>query len=471
MEFHFYFDAPGLSIVESANRVLAFTPQDAKLALIVLVAVVTALLASRRALANARVLGGAAAFLLLWTLTGEITGARASHAFANTLLSNMPKQLDWIDRADRGQPAIYLGQHITDPNAVYLTEFWNRSIHHVWSNDGTAPGPGPTLTPDIVKRNGTLFPQPKERYLVTDSGLEIVGSIVDRRYHLAGNVPIPLTLYRIVPPLRMRQSVEGMFADGWGQPHTAYNQYSTPDRRPAYLVVHVSRAGGGKGLPATAKLVIGKLAIDKRHQPHLGRILVHREIYAARDLEHTFVISAPPTPFRVETDVTQFSPNSVNPKDTDVRILGAQVAYSLVPREPQPIPGKPPDVTGIYADGWAGADTTYTQWSAPPGGTMRVTVSRLPWTGRDIPGRVRITIGSVGYRKVGDELRFGITHVTATRTWTVHSNQLRTFDLPAPKAPFRVDVHISPLFVPARLDPRSTDRRSLGAKVSFGFKP
>ncbi len=477
MEFHFYFDAPGLSILQSANRVLAFTPQDAKLALIVLVALVTAVLLLTRVLRNERALGwalgGSAAFVLAWTLTGEITGARSSHQFADALLSNIPKPLDWIDRADHGRPAIYIGQHITDANAVYLTEFWNRSIAHVWSNDGTAPGPGPTLTPDIVKPNGTLFPQPRERYMVTDAGLEIIGKLILERYHYAGRVQVPLRLYRITPPLRMQQSIEGMFADGWGQPHTAYNQYSTPDRRPGYIVVDVSRAGGGKTIPATAKLVIGKLAIDKHHQPHLGAILVRRNVYAARNLEHRFVIPAPPTPFRVETDVTAFSPHDLNPTDTDVRTLGAQMSYGFVPRQPQPVPGKQPDVKGIFGDGWIGANATYTRWFTPfeQAGTMRVTISRRNWKGPDVPGHVRVVIGRVGYREVGSQLVFGITKVTAVRTWTVHSSLYRTLMLPTPAPPFQVQVHIDPLFVPAQLDPRSKDHRQLGAQVGFHFKP
>jgi len=270
----------------------------------------------------------------------------------------------------------------------------------------------------------------------------------------------------------MRQSIEGLFADGWGQPHTAYNQYSTPGGRPVYVIVHVSRAGGGKNIPATVKIALGRLAINKHHQPHLGRIFARRSLYSVRDLDHTFVIPAPPAPFRVATDVTAFSPHVLDPKNTDVRTLGAQITYSFAPRTPEPVPGRPPDVTGLYFDGWMGSDATYTVWSSPSeqAGTMHVTISRQSWAGKDIPGHVRITIGRLGYHKVGGELGFGITAATASRVWTVHSRQSRTLALPTPKPPFRVEVHISPLFVPARLDPRSTDRRHLGAQVTFSFR-
>ena len=51
---------------------------------------------------------------------------------------------------------VLLGQSIKDPNPVNLLEFWNRSLTNVWSLDGTAPGPGATVTPNIAEADGTL---------------------------------------------------------------------------------------------------------------------------------------------------------------------------------------------------------------------------------------------------------------------------------------------------------------------------
>ena len=57
----------------------------------------------------------------------------------------------------------------------------------------------------------------------------------------------------------------------------------------------------------------------------------------------------------------------------------------------------------------------------------------------------------------------------ATVRWVVHSNGYRQFVIPAPRPPFRVEVQISPTFVPADLDPSSSERRPLGAQVGFGW--
>ena len=33
---------------------------------------------------------------------------------------------------------VALGQQVTDPTGIWLTEFWNRSVKKVWSTDGSA---------------------------------------------------------------------------------------------------------------------------------------------------------------------------------------------------------------------------------------------------------------------------------------------------------------------------------------------
>ena len=52
-------------------------------------------------------------------------------------------------------------------------EFWNRDVRKVWSLDGTAPGPGPRLTPDLAATDGRLRHDPGYRYAVIDKGLAI----------------------------------------------------------------------------------------------------------------------------------------------------------------------------------------------------------------------------------------------------------------------------------------------------------
>jgi hypothetical protein len=59
--------------------------------------------------------------------------------------------------------------------------------------------------------------------------------------------------------------------------------------------------------------------------------------------------------------------------------------------------------------------------------------------------------------------------VTQTVAWVVESNGFRTFYIPTPKPPFRVEVTISPTFVPSEVDPSSSESRAFGAQVNFDY--
>ena len=72
---------------------------------------------------------------------------------------------------------VNLGQQIEDPSGIWQLEFWNRSLKHIWSLDGTAlrvGGPipslrrarrlrprvgGPTSTPTPAARPATTSPR------------------------------------------------------------------------------------------------------------------------------------------------------------------------------------------------------------------------------------------------------------------------------------------------------------------------
>jgi hypothetical protein len=496
MEVHFYGDAPGLSILQSANRVLAFTPHDAKIVLVLVLALsigVTVAAVAWRGGAVRNAIAVAGVFVLAWCLTGQITGARASHEAGTQLLENFPAPYDWIDRATNGAPTAFIGQRIDNgPEGIWLLEFWNRSIQGMYSTDGTTIGPGPSRYAALVSTNGALDVDPKFKYAVTNEGVNLVGRVVEVQQHYVGGAASPWTLFRVTRPMRLLNSVEGIFPDGWigktrvyskepGGPNyatSAYTQFATPGNRPGYLVVVVSRQGGGKEVPARVRVRVGTVRLDPTsfgfNSPLIDKVITERRLYVRRNLYKEFVIPAPPAPFRAELKVAPlFSPHDLNPANGDRRVLGAQVSYKFVPRDPPPDPGKPAAVTGFYTDGWISRDATYTSWSTPyqQPGTMNVTISRKNWGGPDRPSRVRVTVGPVGTRLVDGTLVFGMTSVTATRTWTVHSKGEETLSLPTPPPPFEVKVHVDRPFVPAELDPRSQDTRKLGAQVSFDFKP
>jgi Dolichyl-phosphate-mannose-protein mannosyltransferase len=119
--------------------------------------------------------------------------------------------------------------------------------------------------------------------------------------------------------------------------------------------------------------------------------------------------------------------------------------------------------SGVYTDGWMGADATYDRFEGPAG-TLTVTLSRKVWDGPDKPGDVRIEVGPL---VTGADGMPSLGQPTDVRTWTIHSGSARTFRLPTPAGPFRAAVHIEPTFSPA--DYGGVDTRQLGAQVTFGF--
>jgi hypothetical protein len=467
---HFYADAPGLSILQSANRVLSLTPGSAQIVLLVIAALCLAFVAAA-AFFPGRWLGAAvavAALLVLgWNLTGQITGARSSHEFGDQLLSNFPRPLDWVDEATGRAPTVYYGQRVdVDPNGPWLLEFWNRSIQGLWTLDGSGVGPGPTVTPDVVKPTGEIKLDRKFDYAVTDEGVNLVGQVVAQKTHLAGGAPATWRLYRVAQPMRLRKNVEGFYPDGWTGERSAYSQFSTAENRRGYLIVDVNRAGGGKTLPANVRLEVGDLVIGEDTQPKLGRVRVARTFSAPNDLSHQFLVEAPPAPFRAEVRVwPPFSPHDLDPQSGDLRELGAQVSFRFVPKLPLPIGGRAPQTTGVYRDGWMGETATHTVWGgvrAP----LPVTLARPAGPGT---ARVKLRVTRLGFVNKRGSLRLQEVSVADERVVPI-SRGTKTVTLDAPRPPYRVTADVSPTFVPLRVVPGSQDDRELGVRINFGSR-
>jgi hypothetical protein len=111
--------------------------------------------------------------------------------------------------------------------------------------------------------------------------------------------------------------------------------------------------------------------------------------------------------------------------------------------------------SGIYGDGWMGADASYTRYVVRSPGRLAVTLSRAAWHGPDVPGRARVQLIPLRGPRAGQAI--------ATRTLTLHRGAAHTFVLPTPRTPFTVAVHIEPTFSPSQFG--QADTRQLGAQV------
>ena len=139
--------------------------------------------------------------------------------------------------------------------------------------------------------------------------------------------------------------------------------------------------------------------------------------------------------------------------------------------------------TGVQSDGWITApDTTSPATSAynrfdgaslGPGFAV-VKLDREAWAGTDVPGKVTVRFGTLA---IGLDKQPAIGRVLATRHVTIHACGrphvlcATGFTFRNPGRPFRIEVSIAPTFSPHLLDPRSSEGRNLGARVSYGFAP
>ena len=358
-----YSDALGFSIVQMANRDLAMDDRDVTWLLVVVLIVAVAVLVVprfvRRPQASFGIAAVAAALVLAWNITGEISASNGTNNFSQVLLANFPSPPNWLDKATGQKPTIYLGQRITDPQGIWLMEFWNRSLEYVWSLDATAPGPGTTppgyLTPDttpegrLVGRTIETGAPPGVDYIVADQDIQIAGDLVlqpeIRRVITEDEFGFPIhkevvepsrwRLLRIAPPLRLQATPVGIYADGWQGAFSAYNQFSTPGGKPGWIKIVVSRAAfnGPDRKPGRVTITAGQLVQGADKEPALGRVRETLRWVVHSGKSRVFYVRATP-PTRVEVRIKPtFSPHEFG-NSSDRRQLGAQVFYSFTSKPP-----------------------------------------------------------------------------------------------------------------------------------------
>jgi hypothetical protein len=328
-------DAPGLAILSRlhSDHELDVAAVERLLYLLLVVSVIVALvplLVRRRQVATA-VLATAAVLAIGWAGWAESAASKYSNDFSELFYNGLPKPLGWVDEATSGKPAVYIGQKIADPNGVWSMEFWNRDVRKVWSLDGTAPGPGPTLTPDLETTSGVLRGDPGYEYALIDKGLSIAGQVVASQGDLR--------LMRVARPLRLRDSLSGVFSDGWigskgpaGSVIADYNLFDAP-AEPGTVYVTLSRKGFcGPKAPGRVLIDVGTIALGQQRNGILGRATQRRGWVIDSCAERTFPIPTPGGPFHVRVSITPpFQPSALDPKNFEQRYLGGQLGIAFQP--------------------------------------------------------------------------------------------------------------------------------------------
>jgi hypothetical protein len=150
------------------------------------------------------------------------------------------------------------------------------------------------------------------------------------------------------------------------------------------------------------------------------------------------------------------------------------------------IDGKPLQLqealVGRQTDGWMVgtsddpdvARASYTRYdvSKDEPGFAAVRLTRIGWCpkpGLRQTGRVTVRIGPVG---IGPDKQPRIDHVTETRHFNVRDCRGNGITLTPPGVPWRIEIEVSPTFVPKDVDPTSSESRHLGAVIQqAGFQP
>jgi hypothetical protein len=337
-----YYEAHGLSIAAFANRELGWAEGTIENVLVgacvaALVVVVALKLLSPRSLGFAAVAGTAAVVVVAWSMTAQVYAAEGERILSDQIDRNLPKPYDWVEEATNGRSVVVIGQQISDPTGVWLTEFFNPSIRKMWSLDGTAARVGgPILTPDLDATDGTLTPLPGTAYALAINGVTLQAPVVAQR---KGAI-----LYRIDGgPLKLRDALVGRESDGWmigssDDPvaRASYTRYDVSGDEPGLAVVKLTRIGWcpRQGLRGTGKATvrIGPVGIGPDKQPTIARVTETRT-FKVPDCEANGVTLSPPNvPWRLEITVAPtFVPREIDPSKSDNRRLGAALEARFQP--------------------------------------------------------------------------------------------------------------------------------------------
>jgi len=332
-----YFESPGYGVAALANRDWRWTQHDIRLGLAAACVVAAVLLAlpwlrrSAPRIVNVAVALTAAA-TVTWMLAGEITSANGAAGASKLSYDHLPKPVDWVDRTSGSDGVTFLGQNLSlgQDLGVNLLEFWNRSVKNIWSLDGTAPGPGRVLTPDLSSRDGRLSNDPQLGYVLEANGVSVIGPVAGQR---PGQ-----TLVRIPShPWRLREATYGVSDDGWvaaggGDATSASARYAYfgPATAAGTLEVDVSRAGFCHQSSGTNAVVrVGPVALDEQRAPIVARATAVKRFHVADCSIQRLSFRATP-PVAVQVTVSPLA-RGTDYGLSDPRLFGAQVGFKFTP--------------------------------------------------------------------------------------------------------------------------------------------
>ena len=227
MGVQLYSDALGLAILQQANRYLYWTPTTVQWLLLVAARgrcrrhVRIALLRGRRTVGD-RLAAALALGIVAWNLTGEIGAAAGTNSIGRTLAATLAAPSRGSTTSPTASRRSTSAQGQLDQDPEWMLEFWNRSIDHVGSLDGTLGGPGPAGQPEHhASGRSTGPPTPRIparcRYAVEDwPCVDFAGTLRATHLYNAGRRCCKQwRLIQLTHPNRLRAVCSGIYPDGW----------------------------------------------------------------------------------------------------------------------------------------------------------------------------------------------------------------------------------------------------------------
>jgi hypothetical protein len=258
-------------------------------------------------------------------LTAEVNTSRGVNRLANAFIANLPHPLDWVDQRDGGAPAAYLGQAVRDPNGIWLTEFWNRSIKRVESLDGTTSeiGPGPSPTPNLLDTTGRISGLAGIEYVVADNGVTL------QAQKIWSPPKSSYVLYRKQGPWRLLDEEQSVFSDDWVPGWSTYTYFKPHQHGTVYITL--SRlAYNGDAPAAHVEIDVGNVSLDANQQPTLVPPRGSQQLYrTVHNGTKQIVPIEVETPFRIILHVPP--EDLIPPTPSEPRTLGVQVAFTFKP--------------------------------------------------------------------------------------------------------------------------------------------
>jgi hypothetical protein len=222
---------------------------------------------------------------------------------------------------------------VTQSSASMLqTQFWNPSLRTVYNLGVPEICPLPERMARIDLASGQIVPAERStgllsQYVVAERDLHLAGE----RLAEGGWLNLPLALYRIDPPLRLEEHLEGVFRDGWMGSAAAYTRYGSPAEAAGEVAVTVSRTSwGGEDVPGNVLIRTGTVVEGEDGAPRIGEVTATRRWTIHSSRFRTFFIPTPGPTFRIEMQIEPtFSPSDFG--QPDIRQLGAQVSFRFHP--------------------------------------------------------------------------------------------------------------------------------------------